>query len=1466
MSRLLSSSSILLFRLAAVFHPETPSRVLRRIEDLNQQSLPELPGLPSEELTSFSEDGDSTVAHSPAPRKPASPLLSHTRASSPTSHQLPPPTPYTSTPASSTLYQRSQSTIIPSISSTRHSANDTTATIGPTRRLQEDRPAGMRRGGRTTPTQGDSYEEGPSIEDNMSEILKVRSLEEEREDMLVLSGSGGENSDRDAADRRVTELSAYPSAQLDMQETTEDASNDPSTGVEDSSMPRQHPLDLLGPLEPLLTAKAPSPTQKQILPSTLSPLRERSVNTSSVASPELGRHSSPHPSLHSMQSFPSDMTPSRTSEKAPSTSLTPNGATTPRLDSPLSPVDLDPDPSTPFFNQSAAQRRANHLLTTLRSTAKPRFVRGTPHPTQSARKASLSSPHTNDDDRSFSSFASDHSSNDLTTYHHKANTSLPSGGSADVGGATTAGSRFNGAKLNAYLHSLNTHLTDENQQLVKTLKRTTKDVERWQNETRRLEDTIREMSVAGGISVNVSDARGWSRTRSIEAEADEEVEGSRIETLGRELEGLVDGQRRIRGLQDQLGDQLGDMDAATRIRKLEEEVERAERHFVEKDQEIARLRERVVSNPNVGAGDDSERSALVPDLQQEVFDLKDALNAAANDRDVAQGDLAKLQADFTAAGEASEKDFATLQARVDELLLELQDKDAEVEGVKQQMVDQENEFAEKMEELEQELCRVMEEQEAKVEAARKELEAKQKEDDAARKQEKETLERVKAERDALERRLEKEGKDLDEEAERQVSSLKRDVEARDDELNRMQTELAAAEDRVSELEKAVSDVNALRHEIVQKDEEIQQLEGALDESANQLLQNEDDLAALRSQLASEKQINSSLSAQISQLSLTKAKSPLGNEAYNSSKDEVIASLEEELEEARKELVQLKEQLAANASENRSAELRDLEIKNLETSKADLEDRVKTLRQQVSMQFSPNKTPDKSWLLRPLPSVKTPKTPGQFLSHLSAWSPGTTGNETISPLLAQIHELEQVVERLQLQLADANAQIDNKLDRLEAAGSSTISLARQLSAAQARIAELEEQLERLLGENGSLERVRARLAKIHCPDCQVSFDANKVVQLRVDRSGISFSDSYFQAPAGESLRSTLASVNAKLDELRVENDVLKGQAATSKELAREKAKLMERNEALLRDLKHARDEITVLETDLRADRSRLRTLTNNQALANKGKTVLESRLAAAEAELRTVKRDLASAAAPDVVDRLRKEKAELLASTHALQASLQSKEAEQRLLQDERGDILRGVAGLQADLNRVRQDAVSLGLDLAAVRRERDEMAKQRVEGGEVVKVREELAAAKRRVELLEQQLSEHVCSGTDPKTIADLRARHKQEAKGLLILVRQLKLRVNREVDFRQQAGLQKTYLSNVVQEKQATIDSIMSQLELPLPSAATGKVTFRSAALAISAISRLSRLSREWKDLSVPKKRLREQAYPDVRGRAFPT
>lgn len=99
----------------------------------------------------------------------------------------------------------------------------------------------------------------------------------------------------------------------------------------------------------------------------------------------------------------------------------------------------------------------------------------------------------------------------------------------------------------------------------------------------------------------------------------------------------------------------------------------------------------------------------------------------------------------------------------------------------------------------------------------------------------------------------------------------------------------------------------------------------------------------------------------------------------------------------------------------------------------------------------------------------------------------------------------------------------------------------------------------------------------------------------------------------------------------------------------------------------------------------------------------------------------------------------IAEIQSLRDSLSTREAEKRILTDERADILRGVAGLQADLNRVRQDAVSLGLDLATVRRERDEMGRGRAEGAELESLRAELARARSKIAVFERKVAEHVC-------------------------------------------------------------------------------------------------------------------------------
>lgn len=52
--------------------------------------------------------------------------------------------------------------------------------------------------------------------------------------------------------------------------------------------------------------------------------------------------------------------------------------------------------------------------------------------------------------------------------------------------------------------------------------------------------------------------------------------------------------------------------------------------------------------------------------------------------------------------------------------------------------------------------------------------------------------------------------------------------------------------------------------------------------------------------------------------------------------------------------------------------------------------------------------------------------------------------------------------------------------------------------------------------------------------------------------------------------------------------------------------------------------------------------------------------------------------------------------------------------------------------------------------------------------------------------------------LMDVKARHAQEAKGLLVMIKYLKLRITREVSFRDDLASQKTYLTNTVAEKQA--------------------------------------------------------------------
>jgi hypothetical protein len=1017
---------------ATVYVPETPSRVMRRILSLEalEDDMPTLPTLPS-----FS-DADETFPDSPPARSnkvlpdPAlqSPLATTTIPNNNTPM-------YTSTPAPSSGYLRSQNSL-PSSSS---SASLNT-TLG---------PKGRRDVNQHFPTSvlEDDELELPSLDDDASSIGKADSLEEDREDMVVLSGSGEESAGGSRVEARLARMGSRqsPSYVKELVDTASEGEDDDQAAdsssvgsldayfksanlsaaldnLDDSASQspapaNPHPYDYSMPLEsgddddvavpsserarrlsaaashvsmirrkpsrksmaavsfasdqnspflpPQLDAdtpgKAADPSASLQLPSTFSPLRELANDTD--GSPGIGRHASPHSSPHSQILHVRETytpSPSQHSNQLSRAFATPHFKVS--------------------IEQTDADRRKEHLLMTLRSTTKPRMAKGTPHPVR--RRAPSSAGGGEAGERSF--ISDEASSHDLTTHQH-ANTSLPTSG-----GVAEKSTRFNGAKLNAYLHSLNTHLTEENQTLVKTLGSTTKEVA-------RLTQRVKEMSMIGGSS------------SSMEEDSRRESGRSRVEVLGAQLEGLVESHGGINVLKQQLVGELGksgtvavvDIAASTRIADLEAQVEKATRALQDREGEIETLREQVVEAQG-SSSNDQGRDELVKELQREVFELKDQLGDAVSDKDAKVDEIESLRSDFVSAGEANEAELAGLHARADELLVELEEKDAELEAARGELGEQEAEFAEKMQQLEEELCRVMEEQEAQLDAAQADLEEKRREDDKYRKEEgskvaetrrqlevaEVALEEMEAERDGLERRIAAEGSTADSESTQLVLKLRQDVtrlEAtvaeRDGEIRRMNAEMDDFETKLDGLDAGESESRRL---LDAQAESLQQVEEALDESARQLLQNEEDIDGLRAALASERKTVQSLSAQISQLGLhkTKAKSPLANEVFSNSSD--VVALEAELETAYQEIGQLKEQLASPTAKA-TVELKDLQIKTLETNKVQMEERLESLRHQVQIQLTPSKTPDKSLFFKSIVGLATPRTPGQFLNNVSASS-------------------------------------------------------------------------------------------------------------------------------------------------------------------------------------------------------------------------------------------------------------------------------------------------------------------------------------------------------------------------------------------------------------------------------------------------------------------------------------------------
>lgn len=676
-----------------------------------------------------------------------------------------------------------------------------------------------------------------------------------------------------------------------------------------------------------------------------------------------------------------------------------------------------------------------HLLSTLRMTALKsgkkgsRYLRGTPHPRD--RRARSVTPGIEEEDSateldgsarllapgddmtaiSGTSTISEGLSNDLTTLPRgNGNTSLPLAGpgSAAEGGIVGA-SRFNNAKLNNYLHTLNTHLTTENQNLIKTLEETAKEVTRLM----RKNEELSRMNGSEEMSAGHHAASSMSRIAQ-----DEEGNGTRemlqshrktsqdISTLREHLT----GNRHSKQVED-MAEKMKEKDA--RLARLEADLE-------QRNAEIATMREDVLKRSRSEAGVDESAARAEVDLHQQIFTLRDELAQVKAENTLQINDLAKLRSEQVEQASRHNKATADLQNRTEELLLELEEKDAIIEEVENELVRQEDDFRAKMTNLEEELCKVMEEQEVQLREARKEIQtlkeagaksANGPDEDIHQLQSK--IEMLEREMEALQATNEKTEKLLQEATATIASSesagadgnksaddinsdklafLQRRVEEQESRIAQKEEELQNLRTQLSEAKKAFeADLKTLQHEASNAQDAKAQTERKLSSQAVMLKETEKAFADSEDNL---RQTAEELNEARKQLQAVQEEiSSLKNEQLEA----MSSDLQKKYDAAVREIGNLKHQLAYPPAQTSDAQLgkyskhdsRDLEIKTLRSSNHELETRVNQLRKQamlagpsssnrsVSSMNTPNQT-EKSVRFDSVQSMKTPRSATQLL--------------------------------------------------------------------------------------------------------------------------------------------------------------------------------------------------------------------------------------------------------------------------------------------------------------------------------------------------------------------------------------------------------------------------------------------------------------------------------------------------------
>ncbi|OAV99766.1 hypothetical protein PTTG_00469 [Puccinia triticina 1-1 BBBD Race 1] len=1027
--------------------------------------------------------------------------------------------------------------------------------------------------------------------------------------------------------------------------------------------------------------------------------------------------------------------------------------------------------------------------------------------------------------------------------------------------------KFNGNKLNSFLHNLNGHLSEENHQMVNALAETKAQLAQLQMENQSLRRGV------------------------IPPHSDDDGVTDRSGVMQDHLQRMIDVHESIAELQSNFnpaqleGDPMSQSESAAQNLLSERRIHRLENQLQERDEEIMDIRKQLLnrSPPN------SSSLTQIFDLKDCIKDLQAELATKEDEVDqlkVQQIHIAGQHASTVAEQSAKhEKELADAQATFDSKLAMLKEQaTALIQEKDKQLFDMNSRYKE---------VRRLTGVNGKIPDETKSNQSKSQPSFEALVTVKSELEQVlngkgdqsvgrSAERRIrmlhswIQSEISNNGQQTSQddpepakqkEVSRQLSQEKEELRAKVEELG---LELSEKDHRIEALEVSLKDSEEARKAV---ELDYAQLEAQFDVLEAEAIAQQSTISGLEAKLSQ------ALKSTFSDVSSTpRQRSPGGQPAKNTS----------ELSKAQEEINRLKS-LISQLENAATCEIQNMKIEALETHRRELEERLGSLRKQTSALIS---TPSRSSChFQSIISMRTPKTPGKMLGNMTSILAGDSGDETIVPMLNQIHELQQQVEQLRHQLDLANKNVDHKLVKLAEASENAVKVStdaitarRKADDFEEKARKLEERLDKLIADNGTIAQVKHRLSNIACPDCGERFDANQIVRFRVipETQELEFTE----PPTENDTEDHSSSLKVKLMELEANHQTSKSEIIKLKrdldsrldqieQLESDQANRDQEIEQLQNQLSEAQDEIERVFRKSKEEQERLQENENQREALSNDKHDLEDQLEAVNLKLHETEAQLSrvteardsmdaevralhkqhkdSSASSLQIDQLQEtiskletdnaefaeqhasltaevrqlkteleRKAHMIANSeksyHRIQATLEKQTVDFGQLQDElerkkseiiglngtNNNFLKDTKALRKELIKVKTEAQDLDHHVQELKDQVDRQASAATNSKETTKLKNELSLCKKELNELKSQLS-HCDHGTE--TRQELDQKHNTESKGLLLRIRFLKLMFTRESLFRADLACQKKLIMLKLRETEIRNEAIQVAL-----------------------------------------------------------